>query len=93
MKVLNILRFEIKAIRTWLEFKRKKHLADLQHKITGKQYYIVATTGGHCTIIDNEKKKVYNRIAKKVGARQIDHFELLKNAWYRTPQCTLIRTK
>lgn len=91
-RVLNAIRFEIKAILVWIEFKKKKQEAMLKHRLTGKQYFIIPTLDGHCVIINNESQKAINKIAGKLGVKKMNHHDLLKKAWFSTPNLPIKRS-
>jgi hypothetical protein len=88
----------IKKIKGWfifkyywykrkLQFKAAKAKADQMHLMTGKRYFVVPT-GRKLQVVDNTVIKVFN---KNVKTSKLDINDLLKLAYYYTPEKSLTR--
>jgi hypothetical protein len=73
--------------KTSKQIKAAKKKALLLHEKTGKQWHIMPI-GDKAIIIDNEWRKIYNKISKR---RKVNINDLLKMAYFSTPSTRTLK--
>ena len=82
------IKFEISVILQWINFKLACRKAMHLHKLTGKQYFVMAGNGTKFIVMDNSKKDLFNKAAKKLGVKTVTYVDLLKQCYFKTPSGT-----